>query len=630
MKWQPAAVGLLVFCVLAASANATPEGKPGKTPTKTATKPVAGTAAFSPAAIDQMISTQWGKQKIVPAPPVDDARFLRRAYLEIVGVIPTAEAVSKFLADKSPDKRARVVAELVDSPRYAENWTNYWDTVLMGRQVRAQVIDRVAWRQWLHGQFAKNVPWNKFAYDLITATGVNSSGGSVARAAGIAMPADRRGPAMAGEMQDEAGGLSSGGKVNGAVNWLVKYAQTPADLSGQASKVFLGVQIQCAQCHDHKTEKWKQDDFRRFTACFMNARPFPVGEYAKGNIRRVEVRDVYRPFVQPRNKQAAARNEYISVPPAALDGTDFANSQNRRQALAEWMTAPENPYFAEAIVNRMWAHFMGRGFVEPIDDFRETNPAVMPELLKKLADDFVAHDYDLKHLVKTICATKTYQLSSAPFKGDDPDNTLWARYRLKSMGPDEMLDSLVTATNLGTLLERVAGGNLDNLKMLMKRQFTFLFDTDEETEEKEFEGTIPQALLLLNSSITNRSVSPIPGTALAQVLALPGGDAQKIESLYLRTLSRKPTTTELKKWTEFLNAPRDAIITDNPVVNERPLARRGRPMPPITPENRRAAGQDPLGRLGNRFAGASTDPKVQAYEDLFWALLNSSEFMFNH
>jgi hypothetical protein len=628
MIWKAAACGLLGFCVLAASATVRPEEKAGKTAPKPAVKM---TTAFSPAFIDQRIHAEWTKAKIAPAPPVDDARFLRRVYLDITGIIPTADAVTKFLADKSSNKRAKVVEELLASPRYAENWTNYWDTVLMGRQVRAQILDRVAWRQWLHSQFAKNAPWNRFVYDLITATGVNSSGGSVAKAAGLLMPADKRGAAM--EMvAGDAGGVSSGGKVNGAVNWLLKYQQTPADLSGQASRIFLGVQIQCAQCHDHKTEKWKQDDFRRLTACFMNARPFPVGEYARGNIRRVEVRDVYRPFVQPRNRQATGRNEYIAVPPAALDGTDFSSSQNRREALAAWMTAPENPYFAEAIVNRVWAHFMGRGFVEPVDDFRETNPAVMPELLKKLADDFVAHDYDLKHLIKTICATQTYQLSSAPFRGDDPENKLWARYRLKSMGPDELLDSLVTATNLSALLERVAGNNLDNLKLLMKRQFTFLFDTDEEAEEKEFEGTIPQALMLLNSSITNRTVSPIPGTALAEVMALSGGDAQKIEALYLRTLSRKPTPTELKKWTAFVNAPRDVIITDNPVVNEGPIGRRGRPMPPISPgqgPNRRNQAQDPLARLGGRLAG-STDPKVQAYEDVFWALLNSSEFMFNH
>src|SRR5207249_4986895 len=145
-----------------------------------------------------------------------------------------------------------------------------------------------------------------------------------------------------------------------------------------------------------------------------------------------------RPFVA-RNPKAQGRNEYLGAQPAALDGTDFSSTPNRRIALAEWMTKPENPYFAEAFVNRMWAHFMGRGFVEPIDDFRESNPPVMPQLLKKLADDFVANNYDVKHLIKQITATEVYNLSSAPAKKVEPENKYWARYRLKPMGPEELM-----------------------------------------------------------------------------------------------------------------------------------------------------------------------------------------------
>lgn len=572
-------------------------------------------ASLTNGEIDHMIRAEWHKHDIVPAPPADDARFLRRIYLDILGTIPSQEAVRAFLADRSPDKRTAVVETLLNDPRYAENWTNYWDNVLIGRSVRAAVVDRAAFRQWLQTQFQQNVPWNKFVYDLLTATGQNSAGGSYARSMGLMAPNDPV-PVAADTSQ-----------VNGAVNFMLKYAQTPADLSGTVSKVFLGVQIQCAQCHDHKTEKWKQADFQRFTACFVQTRAVPVAMDAgiKG-IRRLEVRDVLRPYAPRRGKAAPNFADYVQAVPTALDGTEFTSTPNRRQALAAWITAPENPWFAKAIVNRVWAHFLGRGFVEPIDDFRVTNPPVMQELLDKLAADFQAHDYDLKRLIRTICSTQVYQLSSSAAKKSDLGNTLWERFRLKPMTPESMVDSLVTATNLQPLLEKLVGARLDAVKFGIRRQFTFLFDTDEETEQKDFEGTIPQALMLLNGNLLNNGASAIPGTALSDTLASAGGDADHITALYLRTVSRKPTPAELKRWTAFVDTPREVIVSasTNP--------------PPSLPGRRQAGtkpakrdnGPDPLARLSGKYEVAEQTSKQQAYEDLFWALLNSSEFMFNH
>jgi len=613
MKWRHAAFGLLALAAVASLATGVWATGAGKTDTR---HPTPDTRKLSPSQIDRTIRAEWKKEKIVPAPPVDDARFLRRVYLDITGTIPPPEAITAFLADKSSKKRAKVVDALLDSPRYAIHWANYWDGVLMGRQFRAGVVDRVAFKQWLHEQFAKNRPWDKFVYDLITATGVNSRGGSYARAVGAAMPAD------AMMEKEEASGTGTASQVNGAVNWLLKYAQTPADLSGNVSRIFLGVQIQCAQCHDHKTEKWTQEDFRRFTACFAQMRPFPLDMGRQMGIRRLEVRDVNRLFA--RGRRAFGGNEYANATPAALNGADFSDSPNRRQALAAWMIAPENPWFAQAIVNRMWARFLGRGFVEPVDDFRPSNPPVMPHLLKWLADDFVAHGYDLKHLIRTICATEVYQLSSAPAKKDGSNNALWARYRLKPLGPEELVDALVMATNLEPVIEKVAGNRIDQIKFLIQRQFTFLFDVDEEAEQKEFEGTIPQALMLLNGNLLHSGALAIPGTALAEILAMSGGDAPKIEALYLRTVGRKPTPAEVRRWTAFVNAPRDVVLNDAGPQEGPP---RGRPDRRAA---RRAGGPDPFARFGNRLQAAAPTPKQQAYEDLFWALLNSSEFMFNH
>jgi hypothetical protein len=576
-------------------------------------------AKLSVAEIDAMLRKEWQKQKIVPAPPVDDAGYLRRIYLDITGTIPPAEAVTAFLSDRSPDKRARAVEALLNSPGYVHHWTNYWDNVLMGRQTRSPLVDRVAFRQWLAQQFATNVRWNRMVHDLITANGQNSPGGNYGRALGVASPLLRPGSMEA----EESGAGAQSQRINGAVNWTLKYMQTPADLTGAVSRIFLGVQIQCAQCHDHKTERWKQEDFRRLAACFSQARPVPIDTGQVQGIRRVELRDVPG-FGRGGRRPLRGNNEYVGSTPAALDGTDFSGSLNRRQALADWMTAPENPWFAEAIVNRMWGHFFGRGFVDPVDDFRESNPPVMPELLKRLADDFVANDYDLKHLIRTICATRAYQLSSAPLKKGDTENLYWARYRLKPMPPETLLDSLIAATQLQPVIERVGGARVEQVKFAIQRQFSFLFEVDEEFEQKEFEGTIPQALLFLNSSLVNSGSSAIPGTALAEVMAMEGDDARKIESLYLRALSRKPTPAELKRWVAFVNAPREAAITETaPAQMGRERLRR-LPNPP-----RRVGGIDPLEGAGRLMTGEQT-PKQQAYEDLFWALLNSSEFHFIH
>jgi len=571
-------------------------------------------APLTSAWIDHRIRLEWRRAGLVPSPPIDDARFLRRVYLDIAGVIPPPETVVAFLNDRRPDKRSRIVDELLASSSYADHWTDYWDDVLMGLTARSQVLDRLEWRRWLHRQFEANVPWNRFVYDLLTASGQNSPGGGAARLLGF----DR-----VGADQSSGDAAEGAGRVNGAVNWYLQYAQNPAELAGKVSKVFLGVQIQCAQCHDSKTGHWKQRDFQRFTACFMQMRAVPIDRGKVMGVRRVMLTDASRPPRTLGKRALPGVAEYLTATPAALDGTDFTGAVNRRIALAQWITSPENPWFARAVVNRLWAYFVGRGFVDPVDDFRSTNPPVLPDLLDRLAADFVASGYDLKHLIRLITSTQVYALAPGKPARQDPENKLWSRYRLKPLEPEQLLTSIVQATGLGRILEQRAGRRLPAMEIALRRQFAFLFDTDMEAEQKEYEGTIPQALMLINGRLLNEGCRAMPGTALDAVLQLPTPQ-QRIEALYLRTLGRKPSAADMKHWLAFVSAPPQQM-------GQR--AQAPQPSAPLAFDARFRQSRNPAGgnaevALFERQSGAGAN--VQPWEDLFWALLNCSEFQFNH
>jgi hypothetical protein len=543
--------------------------------------------------VDRQLAAAWHKQHLSPGPLVDDATFLRRATLDLTGTIPTADAVRAFLADKRRDKRARAVDELVDSTAYARHWASYWDRALMGRLPKnVPQLDHAGFDRWLEDQFADNRPWNELARDLLAKSGVNT---------------------------DEP-----------AVNWILRYAQQPTDLTGKVSRLFLGVQIQCAQCHDHPSEKWKQDDFRSLAACFARTGPVPLedkpkGVGAKGAIRKIELRDQPGPTFGGGPKAMSDLRLIALAPPRALDGTDFSTADNRRQALADWITRPDNRWFARALVNRYWAHLVGRGFVEPVDDFRHSNPTVMPELLDALAADFVAHGYDLQHLIRLICATRAYQLAVVGGRPGDGDEQLFVHHRMRPLTGEELYNALSSATNLENALQKAGLPNVEQLKLQIQGAFDFLFSVDEEAAPPtDFAGSIQQALLFLNGRLVNRASAAVPGMTLAGILDFPADDALKIEALYLRTLSRLPTAAESRRWIDYVNAPREVVAENK--GQQRELMKLGR-------HEKRGAKKNPLGALER--AARKLDPseptaKQQAYEDVFWALLNSSEFMFQH
>jgi hypothetical protein len=498
--------------------------------------------------VDRAIGAEWHKRGIAASPRVDDLAFLRRVTLDVIGRIPTALEIERFESDRSEGKRDAVVRSLLASPAYADRWTSYWEEVLLLDKTKAKFVDRGEFRRFLHGAFERNLPWNEVVFELVNARGVN-------RAA------------------NDAG---EGVRVNGAVNWLLQYRDNPQDLAGKVASTFLGVKIQCAQCHDHKTEKWKQQDFLSFAACFANMKSTPLETDSKTPpVALVEAKRAgLGRAKRPENAKVAA------APPVALDGTDFSSEDDRRAALAAWTTSPQNPWFSRALVNRIWGQFLGRGFVEPVDDFRASNPGEMPELLDALAKDFASHGYDMKRLVATITATGAYQRSSAPAGASPAEAPLWSRFPLKPLGPDELLDSIAVATDLDDVFAGRGEGELEKSKAQLRKQFEFLFDVDEESHAATYEGTIPQALMLMNGRAVNRTTRVGRQGALLKVLATPTSDEHRVETLFLRTLSRRPTAEESK------------------------LA---------------------LETIPDRGAG-----RQAAFEDLFWALLNSSEFVFNH
>lgn len=598
-------VASVAVAVAACDRGTPPPAAPHAVATAASAAAPPGPKLLTSADIDAKLRDEWTAAGVAPVSRADDATWLRRAWIDVLGTIPPPEVTVRFLADKSADKRARAVDEMLASPLWADHWTAYWDDVWMGRDTRAQQVDRGAFRAWLHDAFARNEPWDRIVRELLTATGVNSDGG-------------RQRDALA---NDGTGGLPEG--VNGAVNWTLKYVQTPQDMAGAASRTLLGVQIQCAQCHDHKTEKWTQKDFQQFAAAFVRTRLVPLdGGKPMGQVKRVAVRDLDR--AAPRFAKMGDTGPIVSAHPTALDGTDLGAKGNVREALAAWVTARDNPWFARALVNRIWGHFLGRGFSDPVDDMRPSNAPVASALLDALAADFAAGGFDLKHLVRVVVGTEAYGLAAAPSPDAtakaDPEAKLWERFRVTPLGPEELLNALVTATRLDGIVRATGRMDLDNVRFQVKQRYGFLFDVDEESDAPDFEGTISQALALLDGTVVGSGARVLPGGALAEVLAAPGDDSSKVESLYVRTLSRFPTAEETATWTKYVA---DATAAPDPA-------------PAAQPGNGGKAGKsgkgkpDPLARLETRAPVTRETARVRAFEDVLWTLLNSSEFVLNH
>ncbi len=487
--------------------------------------------------IDRQLEAGYAGAEVEPSPRADDAEWVRRVYLDLAGHIPPPAAVEEFLADERPHARQRLVQKLLDEPAYPRHFASLWSNLLVGRRPPDDV-DRDALQAYLREAFARNRPWSDVVTEIVAAEGA----------------------------VDE----------NGAANFLVAHVNAEAvPATAITAKLFLGVQVQCTQCHPHPFNDWKQDQFWELNAFFKQTELVERG----GRTQLVSTNEGGPTFYDTRQglkMVAYPRFEGRAVDPAA--GT------NRRLALAELLVEGDRPQLADAIVNRVWAHFLGRGFTTPVDDMGPHNPPTHPALLARLSREFVKSGYDLRRLVTWVTSSSAYQRTSRIGEGNEVDRPeigeppVFSRVYVRPMTPEQVYDSLVVATR---------GDAIDWDRTLTERDrwiqaFVTPNETDENDETLTLDGTIPQALALMNGELTSEGISLASGTELARIVAKRGSAVEKIRRAFVATLSREPT--------------------DREIAALRPRFRAGR------------------GRTA----------EAESLRDLYWALLNSSEFALVH
>lgn len=501
------------------------------------TRPQAERQFVRPAERSFIDTLVWNKLDLlgVPvSPPADDATFLRRVSLDMIGTLPTAAEARSFLSDTSPDKRQRLVASLFQRTEYADYWSQRWADLLQVDKDLVTPQGAHAMTRWIRSQVARNVPYDRFVRSILTAEGAT--------------------------LAESPAGF-----------FIVQ--KDPEKLARSVSQLFLGVRIECAQCHHHPFERWDQKDYVAFAGFFTGVdRRAGLG----GGQKIVEQAGTDLPH--PRTQEIA--------PAAGLGAPaeDFSKTPHRRAALAQWVTAPENPYFARSIVNRLWAHFMGRGLVEPIDDLRITNPASNEPLLDALAQHLIDQKYDLQAVIRTILDSPVYQLASRVEGTNAADEQNHSHASWKALPAEVLLDAISQSTDIpeefnGWPVGYRAIQVWDNR---LPSDFLEVFGRPVRQSvcacERGSDPTIAQALHLMNSTGTDAKIGSRDGRA-ARLAASALTDTEIIDELYLTTLTRFPSDEERKRVLQ--------VFADSP--------------------NRR-----------------------EAVEDILWALLNTKEFVFNH
>jgi hypothetical protein len=502
------------------------------------------TASTSPAPvvpvrnfIDTLVQAKWRQLQLTPSPMADDATFLRRAFIDSIGTLPTPEEVREFLADRDPNKREKWIDRMLARNEYADFWTVKWGDLLRNKRRNGKEAQRgtFAFHAWIRNALATNMPYDQFVRNIIAAQGT----------------VDQHPPVI----------------------WY-REVRNLFHQTNDTAQLFLGTRINCAQCHHHPYEKWSQDDYYQLQAFFAR-----LGR--KDGETSAEPAIFVRPDGSVRNPASGKIME-----PRGLDGPAMTISEDEdpRHKLVDWMVDPANPMFAKAICNRIWAHYMARGLVEPVDDMRVTNPPSNPELMDALARALVEHKFDLKYLMREIMNSSTYQLSAAPTRQNEFDEQNYARAYPKRIIAEVLLDAMsqVTGTheNFGDLPTGTRAIQLPDESVVSYFLDVFGRPTRESPCECERprEANLAQTLHMLNSGEMQNKIVAGQGR-VATLLKQNAPAASIVEELYLAAFSRPPRPAEQKTVLDYVESQKD---------------------------------------------------KKAAWEDVSWAMLNSKEFIFNH
>jgi hypothetical protein len=505
------------------------EPKKPKEPAKPPRDP-APTAAV----IDTEIDKHLAASKIPISPQADDAEFLRRVTLDLTGRIPTYQQSVAFLDSKDPDKRRKLVDELLDSPAYGEHLGTIWRSLLVGRELNVngkggQNTD--PFRAWLAEQFNDNRGWNAIVTDLLTAEGTS-----------------RENPATAFLMTNGENGRPQPNKVTGSV-----------------AAMFWGVNLRCAECHNHPFASWKQSDFWG-TAAFFGKIQYGGGGKG-GTPALAESSTVVASGGKEKGAPGAPmlRGTAIVIPATSgkaagkvvkarfLGAEEPTLDENApfRPTFAVWATAADNPYFARAAVNRTWAHFFGRGFVNPLDAF-DTGAPSHPELLDQLTKEFTASGFDLKHLARCITTSKAYQRTSRPVPGNESDAVAFSHMAVKVLTPEVLYDALSVIGKESGPTTKTSGGKGDGGRQESREVFLRAFRVDDDVPPTEYIQGIPQLLRLMNTSSPNRGAGVVE-----KLYSAKASHAEAIATLYLTVLSRRPTAQEVELMSGYLSKRKD-------------------------------------------------------------------------
>ena len=449
--------------------------------------------------IDNLALAKWNSLNLVPSKQADDSTFLRRAFLDAAGILPTADEVETFLADQDPNKRAKLIDQLLNRDEYADYWAYKYSDLLLVSSRKLRSPSMWAFYNWIRDSVATNKPWDQFARDIFTGSGST--------------------------------------RQNGALNYFVLHKDT-IEMAENVTQAFLGQRLTCARCHNHPMEKWTQRQYYEFANLFARV-GIKNGNTPTDNVVFAKTSgDINHPrLLRP-------------LDPTPLDGKPMSldSTADRRVHFANWLTK-DNDYFTRNIVNRVWANFLGRGIVHPYDDVRATNPASNEELFAAVSADFVKHGYDLKHLMRTIMNSAVYQLSSEANATNQADNVFYSKYVIKRLPAEVLLDAMSQVTGVPTAFGGypVATRAMQLPDVRVQSQFLTSFGRPErilcDAAERSSDPSISQALHVINGDTLNKKLSDPQGN-LALLLKLGLSERKVLEHLYLTAYSRLPRPEE--------------------------------------------------------------------------------------